>query len=103
MKKKSDYFLRSFIDAVGVFIYVAAIAWLGFNSQTIFGNQHSFLMPLFILLLFVTSASVTGLLVIGKPVQLYLDGFKKEAFTLLFATIVWLILFLAALVIVLLL
>jgi len=100
--KKSDYFLKGLINAAGVFAYVSGVAWLGFNNQAIFGKQASFLMPLFVLLLFVISASVTGLLVLGKPIHLYLNGFKKEAFILLFATLAWLVLFLAAIVIVLL-
>lgn len=100
--KKSDYFLKSFVNAAGVFVYVSAVAWLGFNNQRIFGRQADFLMPLFVLLLFVISASITGLLVLGKPIHLYLNGLKKEAFTLLFTTLAWLVLFLIALVVVLL-
>ena len=101
--KKSDYFIKGFICATGVLIYVSAVAWLGFNNQIIFGKPTDFLTPLFILLLFVISASVTGLLVLGKPIHLYLNGFKKEAFVILFATLAWLIFFLVAIVAVLLL
>jgi len=97
--KKSDYFLKSFLSAAGVFVYASAIAWLGFNSQAIFGNKpSSFLAPLFMLLLFVVSACITGLLVLGKPINLYLGGLKKEAFTLLFATLTWLVIFLVLVV-----
>ena len=93
----------SLVNAIGVFIYVSAIAWLGFNSQALFGKSNSFLAPLFMLLLFVVSASVTGLLVLGKPVYLYLNGLKKEAFIFFFATLAWLVLFLVAVVVALLL
>ena len=100
--KKYDYFIKSLINAAGVFIYVSAVAWLGFNSQALFGGKaDNFLAPLFMLLLFVVSASITGLLVLGKPIHLYLNGHKKEAFTLLFATLAWLVVFLAAVIIVL--
>lgn len=92
--KKIDYLIKSFINAGSVFIYVSAVAWLGFNNQIIFGKTPSFLMPLFILLLFILSASITGLLVLGKPVHLYLGGFKKESIILLFSTLAWLVLFL---------
>jgi len=92
--KTPDYLVKSFLNAVGVFVYVSLVAWLMFNNQMIFGKSASFLMPLFILLLFVISASITGLLVLGKPIHLYLNGYKKEAFTLLFATLAWLTLFL---------
>ena len=101
--KKSDYFIKSLIYAAGVFIYVSAIAWLGFNSQMIFGQSTNFLTPLFVLLLFVISASITGLLVFGKPIHLYLNGLRKEAFTFLFITLGWLVFFLIVIVIILLL
>ena len=98
MKK---YLLRSFLNAVGVFVYVALIAWLGFNSQKIFGKTPSFLAPLFIILLFVVSACITGALVLGRPILMYLNGQKKEALVLFFATLGWLVLFLVVVVIVL--
>ena len=101
--KKSDYFVKSLVTATSVFIYVSLVAWLGFNNQTIFGKPTTFLTPLFVLLLFVISASITCLLVLGKPIHLYLNGSKKEAFILLFATLGWLVFFLMVLVIVLLL
>ncbi len=91
--KKSEYILKSFLSAAGVFIYVGAVAWLGFNSQNIFGKQPTFLMPLFVLLLFVISALITGMLVLGKPIHLYLGGLKKKSFVLLFSTLGWLVLF----------
>ena len=50
------------------------------------------LSPLFVLLLLVISASVTGLLILAKPIHLYLSGFKRETFILLFVT-GWLVLF----------
>lgn len=97
--KKSDYIGKSFLNAAGVFVYVAAIAWLGFHSQAIFGTKTGFLVPLFMLLLFVVSAAITGLLVLGRPIHLYLSGLKKEAFTMLFTTLGWLVVFLAGVVI----
>jgi len=91
--KKSEYILKSLINALGVLVYTSAVAWILFNGQNIFGKASSFLMPLFLLLLLIISASITGLLVLGKPVHLYLSGLKKEAFILLFATLFWLIFF----------
>ncbi|OGY56899.1 MAG: hypothetical protein A2119_02655 [Candidatus Colwellbacteria bacterium GWA2_46_10] len=101
--KKSKYLLWGLASATGVFIYVSAIAWLIFNAPKIFGELDSFLTPLFVLLLLVISASITGLMVFGKPISLYLDNHKKEAFSLLFITLSCLILFATGLVIVLLL
>ncbi len=99
--KKFNYLSRSFINAAGTFAYIFIIVWLGSHSQQIIDQSNSFLTPVFMLLLFVVSASITGLLVLGKPVLLYLGGFKKEAFALLFATLAWLILFLIIIAIVL--
>ena len=101
--KKSDFILKSLISAAGVFIYVSAVSWLLYNGQNIFGQSTNFIVPLFMLLLFVISAAVTGLLVLGKPTHLYLNGFKKEAIVLLFGTLAWLILFLLVVIIALLL
>jgi small-conductance mechanosensitive channel len=96
--KKSEYILKSFINALGVLVYVSIVAFLIFNGEHIFDNKPSFLIPLFMLLLFIISASVTGLLVMGKPIHLYLSGLKKEAFILLFATLVWLALFIVMII-----
>jgi len=96
--KKSEYILKSLINALGVLVYVSIVAWLIFNGEHIFDNKPSFLIPLFMLLLFIISASITGLLVLGKPIHLYLSGFKKEAFILLFATLIWLAFFVIVIV-----
>lgn len=100
--KKSDYFLKSLLNAAGVFVYVSGVASLLSNGEKIFGKAENFLMPVLLLLLFVVSAAITGLLVLGKPIHLYLSGFKKEAFTLLFATLAWLIVFIAVVAVILL-
>ena len=91
--KKSDYFLKSLVNAAGVVLYTSAVALLMFHGKQIFDRPDNFLMPLFMLLLLIISASITGLLVLGKPIHLYMNGLKKEAFILLFATLAWLIFF----------
>jgi hypothetical protein len=90
---KTEHILKSFTNALGVFIYVCFVAWLGSHSQQLFGEEQKFLMPVLALLLFVFSASITGLLVLGKPIHLYLNNFKKEALTLLLYTLGWLMIF----------
>ncbi|PIQ74097.1 MAG: hypothetical protein COV85_03975 [Candidatus Portnoybacteria bacterium CG11_big_fil_rev_8_21_14_0_20_44_10] len=59
-----------------------------FNGENLFGQVKSFWMPVALLLLFVLSAAITSLLVLGKPVILYLNDSKKEAFKLLIYTLV---------------
>ena len=93
--KNINPFLQSFLCALGVLIYVSTIAILGFNSQAIFGGESSFLIPIMMLLLFVVSATITGGLVLGKPIILYWDGLKKEAFVFFFSTLAWLVIFLS--------
>jgi len=98
MKKFSCTF-KSFLSAVGVFVYVSAVAFFMFNAEHIFGGgEDHVIIPVFMLLLFIVSALITGLLVLGGPVYLYLDNHKKEAITLLFSTLGWLIFFLALVV-----
>lgn len=101
--KKSEYILKSLINALGVFVYVFIVALLLSHIEHAFDDKPSFLVPIFMLLLFIVSASITGLLVLGRPIHLYLSGLKREAFVLLFVTLAWLILFALAVVIILLL
>jgi hypothetical protein len=93
--KKSDYVLKSFENAGGVLAYVSLLALFFSNAQNIFGNgpDDKFIIPIFMLLLFIISATVTGFLVLGKPIILYMKGLQKEAFILLFATLGWLVAF----------
>ena len=101
--KKLDIIVKSLINASGIFVYILIVAGLLLNAGTIFSEPPGLLIPIFMLLLFIISASVTGFLVLGKPIHLYLGGFKKEAVILLFATLAWLVFFLAAVAIVILL
>ena len=56
--------------------------------------EPTIIIPIFMLLLLIVSATITGLLVLGKPIYLYFNGQKKEALVLLFATLAWLVFFL---------
>lgn len=84
---------RSFLHALGTVAYIAAVAALMFNAERILGpggDDESVFAPIAFLLLFVTSASVTGWLVVGTPLRWYLDGKKQEGVRLLGYTIGWL-------------
>lgn len=98
--QNTKYTLRGFTHASATFLYVASIAWFLFNGKNFFGGTPSFLIPLFMLLLLVVSATITGLLVLGRPVYLYFNGFKKEAISLLLATLGWLILYVIILIVI---
>ena len=82
----------SFINSAGVLIYISAVAGLVLNGEKIFGKMEHIWGPIAFLLLFVFSALVTGLLVLGRPVYLFLDGFKKEAVKMLLYTVGWMFL-----------
>ena len=85
--KNSKIFLWSIVNSLGAFIYILAVAWLMFNGENLFGKTDTFWTPVAILLLFVLSATVVGALVLGRPIYLYLNSFKKEAVKLLIYTI----------------
>lgn len=93
--KKSNYIVKSLMNAAGVFVYVLLVAWLISRAENIFGNQEDrLLIPVFMLILFIISAAITGFLVLGRPILMYLDNQKKEAVVLFGSTIAWLLVFL---------
>lgn len=60
-----------------------------FNGERLFGNGKNILIPIGMLLLFVFSATITGTLVLGRPVLLYIDGAKSEALKFFSYTLGW--------------
>jgi hypothetical protein len=83
--------LRSSLrNALGTAVYVAIVALIIYNAQKIFGTMRNITGPIAFLLLFVTSAAITGFLVLGQPVMLYVDNKKKEAVRLFMLTVAWL-------------
>ncbi|MBI4118264.1 MAG: hypothetical protein HY455_01860 [Parcubacteria group bacterium] len=93
--KYSDYLFKSFVHGSGVFLYVFGVASFLSNAERIFGkHEEGLFVPIFMLLLFIISATITSLLVFGWPVYLYLNNQKKEAIVFLLATLAWLVAFL---------
>lgn len=84
-----DLKVTAFLNALGVVAYTALVAWIMQSMGKIEG-EPSLLGPMAFLMLFVLSAAITGSLVLGRPVLLYLDGLKAEAVRLLLYTIGWL-------------
>ena len=68
------FLFQSLGHAVAVFSYVAGVAWLMFNTRHFPEGAPTILVPIGMLLLFILSASITGTLVLGKPIILYLSG-----------------------------
>jgi uncharacterized protein (UPF0371 family) len=74
----------SFLNALGTAVYVAGVAFVLQNGQRIFGKADNFFGPTAILMLLVVSASITGTLVLGRPILLYLENLKTEAVKMFF-------------------
>ena len=75
------------IYAFGVLVYIFLLASFFSKANDLFGKaDHSIVSPMAALMLLVFSALVTGGLVLGKPIMLYLDGQKKDGVKLLFFT-----------------
>lgn len=88
------------VDSVGVFVYTLMVGWLMINGNSIFGEDLGVVGPALFLMLFVFSALVTGLLVFGRPVWLYLEHQKKAAVKLLLITVLFMFLMIMLMLIV---
>ncbi len=91
---------RSFLNALGVTAYVSVIATIMQNGEKYFESVNESIAPIAFLTLFVLSAAVTGGLVLGKPVLMYLNNQKNEAIRLFIYTLGWLALAVVILLIV---
>lgn len=87
---KSKLIITSLINSVVASLYISAVAFLMSNGEKLFGKNSSVFSGIAILMLFVISAAVMGYVILGKPLMMYLDGFKKEALKLFYLTIGWL-------------
>jgi len=86
--------LWSSLNALGTLVYITLVALILQNGEKIFGKMQDISGPIAFLLLFILSAAVTGALVLGRPILLYLDNNRKDALILFFYTLAWLFLFL---------
>lgn len=85
---KQQIIKMALINTLATAAYITAVAsFMYFAGQSRLGVNNTLLIPIAMLLLFVSSAAITSWLVFGKPAQLYFDGKKKEALSLLGYTI----------------
>ena len=88
---KNKLILHSLGHAVLVLLYISGVAWVMSHGKQIFGEvDNTFWIPVAFLTTFVLSAAITGSLVLGRPILLYLDGKKKEALVFFGYTLAWL-------------
>jgi hypothetical protein len=87
---------HSFLLALGEGVYITLVALLMTGIEKWFGSKPDpvVVAPIAFLLLFVISAAISGALILGRPVMLYLDGQKKAALQLFMLTVGWLAVFL---------
>lgn len=76
--KNSKLILLSFLHSLGVVIYVTWVVFIMINAEKLFGQMNDMWGPIALLLLFTVSAGITGLLVFGRPLYLFLNGLKTE-------------------------
>ena len=86
------------LHALGTAIYVSLVALFMQNGERIFGKMDNLFGPVAILLIFVLSAAITGSLVLGRPILMYLDNRKAEALKMFFYTLGWLFVILAVII-----
>ncbi len=86
---KSSVFPVAALNALSTAVYIACVAAFMSHTADIFNGvkEETALIPFAMILLFVVSASITGSLVLGRPILWYLDGKKKEAVMLFAATL----------------
>ena len=92
----NDILKRAFLNSIGTAVYIVLVVLFIFSMQAFQDQPDNIIIPIAMLLLFVCSAGITGFLVFGKPIMLYIDGKKKEAVLLLGYTLA--ILFLITLI-----
>ena len=91
--KNTKLLISSLRNALGTAVYVVIVALIMYKAEKIFGTMRNIIGPIAFLLLFVTSAAITGFLVLGQPIMLYVDNKKQEAVKLFIFTVSWLFVF----------
>lgn len=76
-----------YINALATSGYIGLIALFIFNAGAMFDSVNASIVMVGMLLLFVTSAAITGYLVLYQPLVMLTLGKQKEAVTFFFKTI----------------
>jgi len=90
---RSKIIFYSITHSLGVLAYIFLLVSFMNNGKNFFGDPPEILIGIVMLSTFVLSASITGLLVLGRPIHLYFNGLKKEALILLISTLACLTIF----------
>lgn len=76
-----------FLNALAAILYIIFVAFFMFYGTKMSGSQNSIIVPIAIISLFTLSAAIMGYIFMYTPVQLLLDGKKKEALDLFLKTV----------------
>lgn len=89
----------SLLNALGTLAYVGALVFFMSHGKQWLGQPPEYLMGMTMLTVFILSAAITGSLVLGRPILMYLDGAKKDALKLFGLTLGWIFVFLCFLLV----
>src|SRR4030042_3813258 len=93
-KDKTSLGLISFLQALGLAVYCGLVAIFFWKGNEWFGKMSNFWGPVLFLVIFTTSALVSGLLVLGYPFYLFWQKKQtQKAIRLVGYTTVWLVSF----------
>jgi len=79
----------AFLQATGLLIYISLVSLIFLYGNQIFGKMNNYFGPILFLLIFVLSAIISSILVLGRAGFLFWEKRYKEAFPLFFWTIGW--------------
>ena len=91
MNLEKNPVVHSLGHAVLTLAYVSLVAFVMSHAQSWFPGPDTWLTPVAVLMLFVLSAAITGTLVLGRPILMYVDGQKKEGLQFFGYTVGWLL------------
>lgn len=100
LKTMNKLLQKGLINTLGVIAYVAIVVTLITNLGHIIEEDNPILAPITFLTLLVFSAAVTGGLVLGRPILMYLNDKKTEAIQLFLYTLGWLAIALVILIVI---
>jgi len=88
--KGIDKKYRALINAFLAELYIVLLVFFIHYGVALDGETETLLAPIIMLSLFVFSAAVMGYLFLFHPIELYMQGKRKEAISLFLQTILWL-------------
>lgn len=88
--------LNGLLHAVGTVVYIVLVSLLLRNGNRLFGSTPTIFNIITLLCLLVLSASIVGTLMLGRPALWYFNGAKTEAVKLFSFSVIWLLVFTVA-------